>query len=337
MTTVGIINVTGYAGLELARILLRHPAVRLVSVTGRSQAGQRLDHVFPFLDTDLVIADALEPVDLAFSAMPHKASAEVVAPLVQAGVPVIDLSADFRLRDVAVYEEWYQVAHPAPGLLPRAVYGLPELHRDAIRNADVVASPGCYPTAAILAMAPAVRHGLVGPGGIIVDAKSGVSGAGRGLALNVHYSEINENLHAYALGGHRHHPEISGELSHLRGQDLPVTFVPHLVPMTRGILATCYATLAPGVTAAQVQEAYATDYGAEPFVRITGQAPETKWTAGTNLAMVQPVVDQRTGRLIAMGAIDNLVKGAAGQAVQAMNLRLGLDETTGLTALALYP
>ncbi len=343
-TRVGIINVTGYAGVELARLLYRHPAVELASVTGRSAAGKKLGQVFPHLsDIDLTIEAELGEVGFAFSAMPHQESAEEVIPLLNQGIKVVDISADFRLKDAEEYPEWYGFTHPAPALLEPAVYGLPELHRSQIATAQLVANPGCYPTGAILALAPVVKEGLIGPG-IIVDSKSGVSGAGRTLSLQTHFSEVNEDVSAYALEGHRHLPEIVQELGQLRPGWLPsVTFVPHLIPMTRGILSTCYTPLdsvkfTGGKKGEEgLRQLYRDFYQDEPFVRVVESSPHTKHTSGNNLCLLYPAVDHRTGRLIVISCLDNLIKGAAGQAVQNMNLMLGIPETTGLEALSIYP
>ena len=338
-TKVGIINVTGYAGVELARLLYQHPEVELVSVTGRSAAGQRLGEVFPHLaGIDLDIKAELGEVELAFSAMPHQASATEVIPLLKQGTKVVDISADFRLNDAAQYGQWYDSTHPAPELLKQAVYGLPELHRSQVASTQLVANPGCYPTGAILALAPAVRGGLIEPD-IIIDSKSGVSGAGRSLSRQAHFSEANEDVAAYALEGHRHLPEIVQELNLLSAQKpLSITFVPHLIPMTRGILTTCYATLKSGKKGKkELSRIYEDFYRDEPFVRVVDSPPHTKHTWGNNLCLIHPTIDARTGRLIVISTIDNLVKGAAGQAVQNMNLMLGLPETTGLEALAIYP
>ncbi|UCD53771.1 MAG: N-acetyl-gamma-glutamyl-phosphate reductase, partial [Dehalococcoidia bacterium] len=247
MTKVGIINVTGYAGVELARLLHQHPEVELISVTGRSTAGQELGQVFPHLaDTGLTIEAELGEVELAFSAMPHQASAKEVTPLLNQDIKVVDISADFRLKDATEYKHWYDFTHPAPQLLDQAVYGLPELYRSQVASAQLVANPGCYPTGAILALAPAVKAGLVEPG-IVIDSKSGVSGAGRTLSMRTHFSEANEDVAAYALEGHRHLPEIAQELKLLSPQrSLSITFVPHIIPMTRGILTTCYARIDSG-------------------------------------------------------------------------------------------
>jgi len=334
---VGIINVTGYAGVELARLLARHPGVALVSVTGRSTAGKPLAQVFPHLaDLGLEVSAELGAVDFAFSAMPHAESAREVAPLVARGVKVVDISADFRLTHAADYPLWYDFEHPAPALLEDAVYGLPELHRERIRGATLVANPGCYPTGAILALAPAVSAGLIS-GEIIVDSKSGVSGAGRTLSLTTHFSEASDDVQAYALAGHRHLPEITQEMGGLNPKLEPaVTFVPHLIPMTRGILTTCYAPLATAPPD-DIAAVYRDFYREAPFVRVTDAPPHTKHTWGANHCLVYPTLDTRTGRLVAVSCLDNLVKGAAGQAMQNMNLMLGLPETAGLEGLAVFP
>jgi len=338
-TKVGIINVTGYAGMELARLLIQHPQVELASVTGRSAAGQRLAEVFPHLaGTDLVIEAGLGDVDLAFSAMPHKESAKEVLTLLKKGIKVVDISADFRLKDAGEYPAWYGFSHPAPELLKQAVYGLPELYRSQIAPAQLVANPGCYPTGAILALAPAVKKGLVGNDAII-DSKSGTSGAGRTVSLKAHYAEVNEDVSAYALEGHRHLPEIVQELKLLQPDQSPsVTFVPHMVPMTRGILTTCYTPLSDNEKSGEeLRHIYRDFYKDEPFIKIVASPPHTKHTWGSNLCLIHPTVDTRTGRLVIISCIDNLVKGAAGQAIQNMNLMLGLPETTGLEALAVWP
>ena len=333
---VGIINVTGYVGMELARLLHHHPRVELASITGRSAVGQRIGVVLPHLaDIDMVIEPELGEVTLVFSALPHRMSAEAVAEALGRGIKVIDISADFRLKEAEGYQKWYDFAHPAPQLLGEAVYGLVELNRQRITSSRLVANPGCYPTSAILALAPAVREGLIEPD-IVIDAKSGVSGAGRTLSMGTHFAEVNENVSAYALEGHRHLPEITQELGGLNpALALSVTFVPHLVPMSRGILTTCYARLKAGKR--NVQEIYREFYRDEPFVRVVDIPPQTKQTLGTNMCLIYPTIDPRTERLIVVSCIDNLVKGGAGQAVQSMNLMLGLDEKLSLERSAVYP
>ncbi len=342
-TRVGIINVTGYAGVELARLLYRHPAVELTSVTGRSAAGQKLGTVFPHLASiDLSITPELGEVDFAFSALPHKESAKEVMPLVKAGIKVVDISADFRLKDPAAYPTWYGFTHPAPELLKEAVFGLTELYQSSIASARLVANPGCYPTGAILALAPAVKAGLIETD-IIIDSKSGVSGAGRTLSLGTHYSEVNEDVSAYGLEGHRHLPEIIQELNLLSPQPVRVTFTPHLIPMTRGILTTGYANLLPGKLAVgkkrkeELLNLYLDFYKGMPFIKVTTSPPHTKYTLGNNDCLIHPTTDYSGEKLIIISCLDNLVKGAAGQAIENMNLMLGLPETTGLEALAIYP
>jgi N-acetyl-gamma-glutamyl-phosphate reductase len=340
----GIINVTGYAGVELARLLSCHPDIELKSVTGRSSAGQKLSKVFPHLASiDMTITAELDEVDVVFSAMPHKESAKEIIPLINKGIKVIDISSDFRLKDANAYPLWYSFAHPSPQLLDQAVFGLPELHRKEIKAAQLVANPGCYPTSAILAFAPVVKAGLIKPE-IIVDSKSGVSGAGRTLSLTTHFSEVNEDVSAYSVSGHRHLPEIVQEL-HLLRPELPpqVTFIPHLIPMTRGILTTGYAPLIDGKVSEgkkgeeELGQIYSDFYKGEPFTRVVDFPPHTKYTSGSNFCLVYPTIDHRTRRLIVISAIDNLIKGAAGQAIQNMNLMFGFPEIAGLNAPALYP
>jgi N-acetyl-gamma-glutamyl-phosphate reductase len=343
-TRVAIVNVTGYIGVDIARILLRHPEVELTCVTGRSQAGKTLAEVFPHLTaSDLVIEPELgASVDVVFSAMPHKASAEVCEPFVSQGLKVIDISADFRLKNRAEYESWYAVEHPCPHLLESAVYGLPELHHEEIKTAQLVANPGCYPTGAILAMAPAMASGMVS-GDLIVDSKSGVSGAGRSLTLTTHFAECNESVAAYAVGGHRHMPEIRQECALLNPGLGDVVFQPHLIPMSRGILSTCYARLSQnwiargGVVAEDVSAVYRDFYRDAPFTAVVDAPPATKHVWGSNYCHVYAQVDTRGGRLLVISAIDNLVRGGAGEAVQNMNLMCGFPETCGLEALPVYP
>lgn len=339
----GIINVTGYIGSDLARLLYQHPQVELEAVTGRSTAGQELADVFPYLSkTRLSIKDELgSNIDVVFSAMPHRSSIDVVPSLLKKGMKVIDVSADFRLENASEYPRWYGFDHPSPELLMEAVYGLPELHRDDIVSATLIANPGCYSTGAILALAPVVKERLIYPD-IIIDSKSGVSGAGRALSLTTHYSEANENVCAYSLEGHRHLPEIEQELEKLNPEfSLSITFVPHLVPMTRGILSSCYAKLRggwlDGSAKGKLQQLYEEFYKDAPFIQVVSEPPQTKCAWGSNSCFIYPTVDLRTGRFIVISCLDNLVKGGAGQAVQNMNLMFGLPETTGLETLAVYP
>lgn len=339
---VGIINITGYAGMEAARLLWKHPEARIVAATGRSLAGKRLGDAFPHLALygDFPITEEItEDVDIVFSALPTAESAKACLPFANAGVRVIDIAADFRLRAPGEFETWIGGGqpHPAPELLSKAVYGLPEVNRDRLRSARVVANPGCYPATSILALAPAVAAGIV-TNQVIIDAKSGISGAGRGTGGGFGYSEVNEDVSAYKVANHNHQPEIAQELGELREGPAPkVTFVPHLVPMTRGIHATCYAPLARDVTRAEVDELYRDFYNGTPFTRVTATPPHTKHTLGTNFCLVHPVVDERNGMLVAIGVLDNLGKGAAGQAIENMNLMLGIDQAAGLDFPAVYP
>jgi N-acetyl-gamma-glutamyl-phosphate reductase len=342
-TRVGIVNVTGYVGIELARLLSQHPDVNLVSVTGRSAAGQKLGKVFPHLaGIDLAIESKLGDVDLAFSAMPHGESAAEVLPLLNCGIKVIDMSGDFRLKDASEYQIWYGHAHPSPHTLTEAVYGIPELHRREIAGARLVANPGCYSTGAILALAPAAAAELIEPD-IIVDSKAGVSGAGRTLKLQSHFNEVDEDVCAYSVDGHRLMPEMVQELGLVSSGPTPrITFLPHLIPMNRGIFSTCYAALKMDKISGSnpkeyIKRVYQDFYTGEPFVRLVDDPPHTKHTLGSNYCHIYTTVDARTGKLIVLSCLDNLVKGAAGQGVQNMNVMLGLDETAGLTAPALFP
>ncbi|KAA1282167.1 MAG: N-acetyl-gamma-glutamyl-phosphate reductase [Chloroflexota bacterium] len=341
---VGIINVTGYAGAEVARILSRHEEVEITCVTGRSGAGKNLGDIFPHLSNlDMEISPDLDKsVDFVFSALPHAASAEALKEAVSSGIKGVDISADFRIRDLNTYSEWYDVEHPCPELMESSVYGLPELHRSEIKDCQIAANPGCYPTASILGLAPALEAGIIEPE-VIVDAKSGVSGAGRSLSLKIHYSEVNENISAYGLDGHRHMPEISQELDLLSAQHVNLTFLPHLIPMTRGILASCYAPLKDNYIAntsdlkSAVKALYKDFYKDEKFTHVVDTPPMTKHTLGSNDCIIYPTVDIRAGRLMVVSCIDNLVKGAAGQAIQNMNIMCGMPEDSGLNQLAIYP
>ena len=356
-TSVSIVNVTSYTGVELLRLLAQHPHFSLEAVTARSAVGKRLIEVFPHLlsrpstekslamgvNPDLVIEDEPAQTDLAFVCLPHAAAANAVVTLLERGTKVVDLSADFRLHDAALYEEWYKHIHPAPALLETAVYGLCERYREEIAQANLVANPGCYATAAILGLLPAFAAGII-TSDVIIDAKSGASGAGRSPTPGTHYAEMNEDVSAYSLSGHRHLPEIAQELTaaalagnHPVERPLRITFTPHLIPMTRGILATCYADLHAQLTTAEVRAIYEEYYAAEPFVHVVEQPPHTKWAYGSNDCFIYPTVDTRTGRLLVISCLDNLVKGAAGQAIQNANRLYTLAETTGLAGLSVYP
>lgn len=344
MIKVGILNVTGYAGAELARLLWQHPEVEITGVTGRSAAGEKLGDIFPHLsDLGLIVKPELDAsVDIVFSALPHNSSAEQVIPLLDQGARVVDLSADFRLKDPSEYSDWYGVEHPSLKHLQESVYGLTELHRNEISTSNLVANPGCYSTAAILALAPVVKEGLIDID-IVIDSKSGVSGAGRTLSEFTHYSEVNETVQAYSVKGHRHLPEIVQELGQTGNMAPVITFLTHLVPITRGILSSCYATFKQGsfqsVGQAEetIKDLYNDFYEQEPFIRISKSPPHTKHLLGSNFCFLYPLVDPRTERLIVISCLDNLIKGAAGQAVQNMNVMLELPETMGLKALAVYP
>lgn len=342
---IGIVGATGYTGLELVRILLRHPYGELTALTAERHVGQPIWKVFPSLLQEinltcqpLDVGSLANSCDIIFTALPHKAAMEVVPGFLQKGIKVIDLSADFRLHDAKVYEEWYE-KHTTAELLKEAVYGIPELHRAEIKKASLVANPGCYPTSIILALAPALRHKLIDLRSIIADSKSGVSGAGRSAVLSSLFAEVSENFKAYKVTEHRHTPEIEQELSSLAGEKISLTFTPHLVPMKRGILSTIYATMAQPIAEREIYDVYEQFYKNEKFVRLRpgDLLPSTADVWGSNYCDIGLKVDKRNNRLIILSAIDNLVKGASGQAVQNMNLMLGWDESLGLEILPLYP
>ena len=346
MLNVAIVGASGYTGLELIRILYCHPEVAVTCLTSEQSAGRKISDLFPTLRgrCDLTLEN-LEPVrvaekaDLIFTALPHKAAMEVVPTFMKLGKHVIDLSADYRLSDPEVYGAWYE-PHLNPANLKKAVYGLPEVRRAKIRGARLVANPGCYPTSIILGLAPLLKKGLIDTGDIIADSASGVTGAGRSAKVDSLYCEVNEGFRAYGVGGvHRHTPEIEQELSLLAGEPLVITFTPHLVPMDRGILSTVYASPRKATTTEKLVRLYQDFYKGEPFVRVLpqGSLPSTAFVRGSNFCDIAPLVDQRTGRVIIVSAIDNLVKGASGQAVQNMNLVCGFPETMGLEGLALFP
>ncbi len=345
MLRVGILGATGYAGVEVVRILSRHDQCELTMLVSQSFKGQKISDVYQSLRgicditlEELNTEEAAKRCDVVFTALPHGASKEVIPALYGAGLRVIDLSGDFRYNDVKVYEQWYGQPHSAPWLLEQSVYGLCELHREEIKKTKLVGNPGCYTTCSILGLAPLVKYGLIENSSIIIDAKSGVSGAGRGLGLDYHFCECTENMKAYKLATHRHTSEIEQELSLLAGEDIMLSFSPHLVPMKRGIFATCYANLKADKTAEELVELYKDFYKDEYFVRVyeSGTLPESNHVAGSNFVDIGLVVDKRLKRVIVVSTIDNLVKGAAGQAVQNMNLMFGLDEKTGLLQAGLY-
>ncbi|HVE68800.1 MAG TPA: N-acetyl-gamma-glutamyl-phosphate reductase [Solirubrobacteraceae bacterium] len=326
-----VIGASGYSGALAASLLWRHPSFELRHVTARTDAGRRLDDLYPRhrvpLELEELDLDRHADVDAAIVAYPHGASAPVVAQLVERGVKTVDLSADFRLRDLAVYERWYG-EHGAPGLLDGAVYGLTELNRDAVAGASLVANPGCYPTATLLALAPLARAGAVDD--VVVDAKSGVSGAGRAATDTTHFVSADENVNAYGVAGHRHSPEIDQELAVL-GAPVAATFTPHLVPLDQGELVSCYVTPRREVGADELRALYEDAYGAEPFVELSERPPGVRDVRDTNICRISVHADERTGKLLVFAAIDNLWKGAASQAVQNLNLMFGRDEGEGIS------
>ncbi len=340
-----IFGCTGYTGIELTRILSAHPSVKIVKGSSRQHPGKRASEVFPFIsgENDFQLRSMEEltsspEADVAFLCLPHGESAAAIRPLLKAGLKVIDLSADCRLHDAGVYKEWYG-DHKDPELISGAVYGLPEIHREAIRNAQLVANPGCYPTSVILATAPLFRFEELDLSGIVIDSKSGVSGAGRGAKAGTSFCEIGEGFKPYNVARHRHTPEIEQELSELRGAPVKVRFTPHLIPVSRGMVSTVYVPMNASVETARLLREYRDFYQNECFVRVLpqGQFPDTAFVRGSNLCLVSVEVDHRSGWVIAMSAIDNLTKGASGEAVQNMNLMMGLPETEGLTALPMFP
>ncbi len=345
MLKVAVVGASGYTGVELLRILVGHPEVEICCVTSRQHEGLPINEVFPSLtgfcelvceslDVDVIA----KRVDLVFTALPHKSAMEVVPGFLAAGCKVIDLSADYRLKDRAVYEQWYQT-HSSPGLFAEAVYGLPELNADQLHTTRLIANPGCYPTSIILALAPLIEKQLIDPKSLIADSKSGVSGAGRGVKLGSLYCEANEGFKAYGIASHRHTPEIEQELAGLFNSHIRLSFTPHLLPVNRGILSTCYADLLEEKSTEALLELYLERYEKESFIRImpAGQLPDIAYVRGTNFCDIGLVSDQQTGRVIVVSAIDNLVKGAAGQAVQNMNIMCDFHEALGLGIVPIFP
>lgn len=342
---VGVLGATGYAGQELVRLLHRHEEVDSLYLGSSSVAGEDYESVYPHWsgqkvgilqdDKDETIPD----LDVLFCALPHGLTAQRTSAFLARKIKVIDLGADFRLNSAEIYEEWYKIKHPAKELLKEAVYGLPELYREKIRGKSLIANPGCYPTATLLALVPLLRKKLLQTGYLIIDAKSGVSGAGRGVSLGNHYSEVNENFKAYGVAAHRHIPEIEQELSRAAGQPLTVNFTPHLVPMIRGMLVTIYAKIQEGITEEDLRKCWLEQYEQEEFIHVLPQGiwPQTKFSSGSNHAFLQLTLDQRTGNAVLISTIDNLIKGAAGQALQNMNLAMGYPEGQGLQGTALWP
>lgn len=346
MIKAGIMGSTGYAGGELARLLLQRDDVEIIWYGSKSYVEQKYasiyQNMFQIVD-DSCMDDNLKAmagkVDVIFTATPQGFLASLMNDDILSKAKVIDLSADYRIKDVAVYEEWYKIEHKTPQYIKDAVYGLPEINREEIRKARLIANPGCYPTCSTLSIYPLVKEGIIDPCSIIIDAKSGTSGAGRGAKVDNLYCEVNENIKAYGIGVHRHTPEIEEQLSYAAGKPVTISFTPHLVPMNRGILITAYAALTRQVTYEEVKAAYDKYYAGEYFVRVLekGVAPQTKWVEGSNFVDVNFTIDSRTNRVVMMGAMDNLVKGAAGQAIQNMNLMFGLPENKGLKLVPMFP
>jgi N-acetyl-gamma-glutamyl-phosphate reductase len=341
----GIIGASGYTGQELLRILANHPKVEITVATSERFAGLAINEIFPSLQgvidlrlSKLSVQQVVRESDIVFTALPHGESMEVVAECIKGGKRVVDLSADFRLKDKDLYEHWYG-KHTCPDFLSEAIYGLPELYRAEVKKAQLVANPGCYPTAAILALAPLLEAGMIAPSSIIVDAKSGVSGAGRNPSMTNLFSEVAEGLKAYAVAQHRHVPEMDQELSARAGEQIHILFVPHLIPINRGILSTCYARVGGKVSTEGASTVYQKRYKDETFIRIcpSGIFPSTTAVRGSNYCDLGVLVDDSSGQLIVISAIDNLVKGASGQAVQNMNIMCGFPETMGLEQAPLAP
>jgi N-acetyl-gamma-glutamyl-phosphate reductase len=345
MLKVGIYGASGYTGQELLRLLLRHPKTEIVALTSRRYAGVSVSDIYPvFIGlTDLAFIDASPDdvaglADIVFLALPHGVSMKVAPVFLKAGKKVIDLSADFRLRDVAVYEQWYG-GHTAPDVIKESVYGIPELYRDDVVTARLVANPGCYPTSVILGLAPLLRADWIENTSIIVDAKSGVSGAGREPQVGTLFCEVDEGFKAYKVGQHRHTPEMEQEISLLAGHDVRISFTPHLLPLNRGILSTIYATLQKEVTTTELIDLYRAFYEGKNFVRVyrAGTFPNISSVRGSNYCDIGLTIDKRTKRVIIISTIDNLIKGASGQAIQNMNLMCGFSEDTGLNMVSLFP
>ena len=344
MIKAAVLGATGYAGIELVRLLTNHPEVSIEVLGSKTFSGKKISEVYQNFEhvldkecTELNM-DEIAKCDVAFTALPHGASKSVIPALLDAGLKVIDLSGDYRYDDAAVYEEWYNEPHSSPELLAESVYGLCELHRDKIKNARLIGNPGCYTTCSILGAAPLLANGWAESKNIIIDAKSGVTGAGRGLNLAYHFCECTENTKAYKVGTHRHTSEIEQELSKIAGEKIILSFTPHLIPQKRGILATIYMNLKQEHSAREVWEAYREYYKDEYFVRVKelGSLPETKHVAGSNFTDIGVCVDKRLNRAVIVSALDNIVKGAAGQAIQNMNIMFGLDEGTALKNAGFY-
>lgn len=346
MIKVGIIGSTGYAGQELVRLLLQHKEAEIIWYGSKTYVDQKFSSVFGNvfqIVEDICKSDDLHALckeaDVIFTATPQGYLASVLDEEILSQCKVIDLSADYRIKDVATYEEWYGIEHKSPQFIDEAVYGLCEINREKVKDARLIANPGCYPTCSTLSIYPLAKAGLIDMDTLIIDAKSGTSGAGRGAKVANLYCEVNENIKAYGVASHRHTPEIEEQLTYASGKKVTLNFTPHLIPMNRGILITAYAKYKDGVTEEEIRKAYIDAYKDEYFVRVLdeGVCPETKWVEGSNFVDVNVKVDKRTGRVIMMGAMDNVTKGAAGQAVQNMNIMFGLDETEGLRLVPMVP
>jgi N-acetyl-gamma-glutamyl-phosphate reductase len=343
---VGIIGVTGYTGGELLRLLINHPHVEIKKATSRSNSGNDVTQVHPHLDKEIsLIEDEMDiekfitGLDVVFLALPHGKSAPLVKEIYNKNVRVIDLGADFRLKNLDEYKAWYEVDHSCPELVSESVYGLPEIYKEKIKEKAIIANPGCYPTSVILGLAPLVAEKIINLDNIVIDSKSGITGAGKTLTQQTHYPDMNDNLLAYKVGSHRHTPEIEQELSILGNTNLKINFTPHLIPMNRGILSTIYTNANIALTTKELEKVYVEYYQDCPFIRLRNKnnLPQTKWVQGSNYCDIAAIFDERTERIIILSTIDNLVKGASGQAIQNMNLMFGLDETAGLKFPGLYP
>lgn len=345
MIKVSVLGATGYAGIELVRLLTKHPRVKITHLISKSYAGQKISQVYPSFENilDLTLEDInIDAIcadsDVVFTALPHGASKEVIPPLVERGIRIIDFSGDYRYNSKEVYEQWYGEKHSSPHLLEKAIYGLCELHREEIKNASLIGNPGCYTTCSILALAPLVSNKLIDTKNIIIDAKSGVTGAGRTASLDFSFSECTENMKAYKIATHRHTSEIEQELSLLADEDIFLSFTPHLVPLKRGILATCYANLKNSISAEEIINTFKEFYKNEKFIRIyeSGKLPDTKNVAGSNFTDIGIAVDERLNRVVIVSCIDNIVKGASGQAIQNMNIMFGINEYEGIDSPPFY-
>jgi len=346
MIKVGIMGSTGYVGSELIRILYTHPKVEIKTITSKNHNNQVFNSVYQNFNKihemkceDNEIEKIANELDIIFLALPHGVTSKIITKQLLDDVKIIDLSADFRLKSVDLYEKWYNIKHDKGFLLERAVYGLSEWKRKQIVSSSLISNPGCYPTCTLLCLLPLIKEGIIEEDNIIVDAKSGVTGAGRNLALTTHFSECNESIKAYNILSHRHTPEIEEQLSELGGNNISITFTTHLVPMNRGILCTCYGNLKKAYDYDALKKIYEKYYQNEFFIRLTKKDvfPETKWVKGSNYCDIGFTVDEKTGKVIIIGAIDNLIKGAAGQAVQNMNLMFNLDENMGLQSIPMFP